>query len=67
MFGVDFGGNIAFCIPMYNSVRAMTGIFGFQRNNVMCVATVLLNLATAGVLTGVLTRMFNSEKIMFNK
>ena len=45
----------------------MYDIFSFQCSTVNVVLTMVCNLIYAGILTFVLTRMFNDEKIMFSK
>ena len=56
-----------FCIPLYNSVQCMHGIFSFQYVPEQIVVTMVSNLVYALLLTWVLTRLFNSEKVMFAK
>ena len=56
-----------FCIPFYNSVHCMHGIFSFQYTPGQIVVTMVSNLVYAFLLTWVLTRLFNSEKVMFAK
>ena len=67
MMGVQPEGVVTYLIPLFNSVQAMTGIFGLKANVGMALLAVLVNLAASGVLTMLLTRMFNSEKVMFAK
>lgn len=54
-----------FMIPLYNSVNCMNGIFSFNYEPIQVVATIVINLVTTGVLTFVLTKLFDSEKVMF--
>ncbi|MGN1203861.1 MAG: ABC transporter permease [Lachnospiraceae bacterium] len=54
-------------IPLFNSVESMHAIFSFSYNAVQVVLTMVSNLVYAGILTFVLTRMFNDEKVMFSK
>ena len=54
-----------FCIPLYNSVQCMHGIFSFQYLPGQIVVTMVSNLICALLLAWVLTRLFNSEKVMF--
>lgn len=54
-------------IPIYNSVGSMYDIFSFQANAAQVILTMVCNLVYAGILTFVLTRMFNDEKVMFSK
>lgn len=56
-----------FFIPIYNSVQSMQGIFSFSYEPVQVAVTILANLAAAGILTYVLTKLFDSEKVMFAK
>ncbi len=67
MFGASAGNPLLYMIPIYNSVQCMIGIFGFDSNILHLVITVCANLVITGIGVFVLTRMFNSEKIMFNK
>lgn len=67
MMGMESKSVITYFIPLYNSVQAMTGIFGFQANVGMSLVAVVVNLVAAGILTMILTKMFGSEKVMFSK
>ena len=68
MFGGDGEKSLAmFFIPIYNSVLCIHGIFSFTYQPVWIVITILMNLIYAGVLSWVLTKLFNSEKVMFSK
>ena len=55
-----------YAIPLYNSVQCMVGIFSFKIVLSHIIATIVANIVCTGVGVYVLTRMFNSEKIMFN-
>ncbi len=67
MFGGG-GSNLAlFLIPVYNSVQCISGVFSMSCEPLQVLVTVIANLVTAGVFALVLTRMFNSEKVMFKK
>ena len=66
MFGGDGEKSLGvFSIPLYNSVQCMYGIFSFQYTAGQMAVTMLTNLVCATLLTWVLTRLFNSEKVMF--
>ncbi len=68
MFGGDGEKSLAmFFIPIYNSVLCIHGIFSFTYQPVWIVITILMNLIYAGVLSWVLTKLFDSEKVMFSK
>lgn len=68
MFGGGAQSSIGFyLIPFYNSVQAMVGIFAFQLNPVHLAVTVCVNLVYTSLGVFLLTRMFNSEKVMFQR
>ena len=54
-------------IPVYNSVVAMSTILSLDINVIGVVIAVVSNLVYAVILAFILGKMFNSEKIMFNK
>ncbi len=54
-------------IPVYNSVQCIVEIFSFEANALHIALTAVTNIAVMGVGVFVLTRMFNSEKVMFKK
>ena len=56
-----------FLIPVYNSVQCISGVFSMSYEPIQIILTVAANIVTAGVLVVVLTRMFNSERVMFKK
>ena len=56
-----------YAIPIYNSVQNMIAIFSFSGDIINVIITVCTNIAVTAVGVFVLTRMFNSEKIMFNR
>ena len=56
-----------YLIPVYNSVQSMTGIFSFDILPSGMAASVASNIVYTGIGVFILTRMFNNEKIMFNK
>lgn len=56
-----------YAIPIYNSVQNMIAIFSFRGDVINVIITVCTNITVTAVGVFVLTRMFNSEKIMFNK
>ena len=56
-----------FIIPLYNSVLCMNEIFKFSYSSINVVISVVVNIVFTGILVLVLTRMFDSEKIMFSK
>lgn len=56
-----------YIIPVYNSVQSMTGIFSFDIMPSGMAVSIISNFVYTGIGVFILTRMFNSEKIMFNK
>ena len=56
-----------YLIPVYNSVQCMGGIFAFSASPVLILTAVAANLAVTGLGVFLLTRMFNSEGIMFSR
>lgn len=68
MFGGSGEKNLGlFCIPVYNSVHCMYGIFSFQYAPAQMAVTMVCNLVYACLLAWALTKLFNSEKVMFAK
>ncbi len=67
MFG---GGAVAmpmYLVPVYNSVQCISGVFSHICTPTQIILTVVSNVVTAGVFVFVLTRLFNSERVMFKK
>jgi len=67
-----FGGNVPdnplyFMIPLYNSVQSMSGIFSLDYSTLNILLSCFSNLIYACVGGFALTKMFNSEKVMFSK
>lgn len=56
-----------YLIPLYNSARAMSGIFSFAASPLNVIITIASNLVVALLLAFALAKMFDNEKIMFNK
>ncbi len=67
MFGATATSPVLYIIPIFNSVQCMVGIFSFEFDIVNMVVTVISNIVFTGVGVFLLAKMFNSEKIMFNK
>ena len=68
MFGNGAAQNhMLYAIPLYNSVQCMIGIFSFDINLINIIVTVAANIVLTALGVLVLTKMFNSEKVMFNK
>ncbi len=54
-----------YLIPIYNTVQCMNGIFSMEYQILPVVITVVANMIYAGVFVVVLTKLFNSERIMY--
>lgn len=68
MFGGDAPKQLfVFFIPLFNSVNCMNGIFSFAYEPLQVLVTIGSNLVAMGVLTFVLKKLFDSEKVMFAK
>lgn len=67
MFGTSTGDTKMYFIPVYNSVQSISFILGLAVNYLHLFITIVVNIALVGLGTWLLTRMFNSEKVMFNK
>ena len=57
----------AYLIPFYNSVQVMTSVFAHEMKWMPVIVTLAANVAYTGIAVWVLTRLFNSEKVMFSK
>lgn len=67
MFGGATQSISLYAIPVYNSVQCMLGIFSFDVDPLFIAVTAVCNIVYTAFGVFVLTRMFNSERIMFNK
>jgi sodium transport system permease protein len=56
-----------YLIPFYNSVECISGIFSFAANPANVAITVAENLVLAATCVVGLSKMLNSEKVMFNR
>lgn len=54
-------------IPVYNSVQTLISILGMHFNIVQFIITVVTNIVFFGFGIWILSKMFQSEKMMFNK
>jgi sodium transport system permease protein len=57
----------AYLIPFYNSIQVMTSVFAHEMKWMPVIVTLTANVVYTGIAVWVLTRMFNSEKVMFSK
>ncbi|MDR3136220.1 MAG: ABC transporter permease [Coriobacteriales bacterium] len=56
-----------YLIPCFNSVKSMMAIFAFSGSALHVALTVCANLLAAALCVVVLTRMFSSERVIFNR
>ena len=57
----------AYLIPFYNAAQVMTAVFAHEMKWMPVIVTLAANVIYTGVAVWGLTRMFNSEKVMFSK
>lgn len=58
---------VIYLIPFYNSIEVMTSVFAHSVKWMPVIVTLAANVIYTGIAVWGLTRMFNSEKIMFSK
>ena len=58
---------VVYLIPFYNSIEVMTDVFAHSLRWTPVIITLASDIAYTGIAVWGLTRMFNSEKIMFSK
>ena len=56
---------LVYLIPFYNSIEVMTAVFSHELAWTPVIVTMASNVVYTGIAVWGLTRMFNSEKIMF--
>ncbi len=56
-----------YLIPFYNSIEVMTAVFGHEMTWMPVIVTLASDIVYTGIAVWGLTRMFNSEKIMFSR
>ena len=57
----------AYLIPFYNAIQVMTAVFAHEMKWMPVIVTLAANVVYTGIAVWGLTRMFNSEKVMFSK
>lgn len=57
----------AYLIPFYNAIQVMTAVFAHEMRWMPVIVTLAANVVYTGIAVWGLTRMFNSEKVMFSK
>lgn len=58
---------VTYIIPFYNSIEVMVAVFSHEMKWMHVAVTVVSDMIYSGIAVWGLTRMFNSEKIMFGK
>ena len=61
------GSLLVYLIPFYNSIEAMTAVFAHEMQWSTVFVTLVSNVVYTGIAVWGLTRMFNSEKVMFSR
>ncbi len=68
MFQTGTADNLAiYLIPFYNAIEVMADIFAHSMRWTPVLITLVSDIAYTGIAVWGLTRMFNSEKVMFSK
>lgn len=67
MSGTKVDSIAYYLIPIYNSVLAMSQVFAHEAHLLPIIITIAANAVYTGLGIWVLTKMFNSEKVMFSK
>ncbi|MBR4434314.1 MAG: ABC transporter permease [Bacteroidaceae bacterium] len=58
---------VYYLIPFYNSIEVMTAVFAHEMTWMPVIVTLCADVVYTGIAVWGLTRMFNSEKIMFSR
>lgn len=61
------GNLLCYLIPLYNSVQCMNGIFSFAPDLWAILITAVSNVVCTGICAGILTKLFNSEQVVFGR
>ncbi|MDY0211188.1 MAG: ABC transporter permease [Acholeplasma sp.] len=67
MIGPSTAKTVLYLIPVYNSVQSIISILSLEVNMMNLAITIATNFVFVAVGVVLLTKMFNSERIMFNK
>jgi sodium transport system permease protein len=66
-FSIEFAGSVWRCVPILNSVLSLSDIFQLRYSYTDIIITCGTNLVLMAGFVILLSKMFNSEKAMFNK
>lgn len=58
---------VVYLIPFYNSIEVMTAVFAHELEWMPVIVTLASDMVYTGIAVWGLTRMFNSEKVMFSR
>ena len=58
---------VVYLIPFYNSIEVMTAVFAHELEWMSVIVTLASDVVYTGIAVWGLTRMFNSEKVMFSR
>lgn len=67
MSGTKVDSLAYYLIPIYNSVISMSQVFAHEAQLLSIIITIAANACYTVLGVWLLTRMFNSEKVMFSK
>ena len=65
--GAAASGPALYCVPIYSSVQAMTGIFAYQGSGANVALCAISNIAYSAVIVLYIVRLFSNERVMFSK
>lgn len=66
MYSTKEGNVYSYLIPLYNSSVALKDLFARELSILEFFMTFLSSIVAGGVITGIIVKAFNSEKVMFN-
>ena len=58
---------LLYLLPVYNSLQCFRGLLSLSMDPICLLITIGSNIICIAIGVFVLTKMFNSEKVMFNK
>lgn len=67
MLGIGGSEIYYYFIPVFNSVQCISGVFSLDYSIPNIIVTIISNITVSALLAFLLTKMFNSEKVMFRK
>ena len=67
MLGIGGSEIYYYFIPVFNSVQCISGVFSLDYSIPNIIVTIISNITGSALLAFLLTKMFNSEKVMFRR